>query len=68
MGDEIGAFGAVVLASIFWFVVLLFSVNGAYNVGYEQAYKDMHTGKIESVVQRDYPAVWIKYNVTEPKR
>jgi hypothetical protein len=68
MGDEIGAFGAVVLVSIFWFVVLLFSVSGVYNVGYEQAYKDMHAGNIETVVQKNYPALWIKYNVTEPKR
>jgi hypothetical protein len=68
MGDDIGAFGAVILVSVFWIMVLIFSMAGAYNAGYETAYTDVHKGNIETIAQKKYPALWIKYNVAEPKR
>jgi hypothetical protein len=35
--------------------------------GYRKAYIDMHKGSIETVVQKQYPSLWIEYNVTKGK-
>lgn len=33
-----------------------------YTGGYKDAYKDYHAKKIEQVVKKSWPALWIEYN------
>lgn len=66
MDDEpifffIGCFVGVIITII----VGLF-LGATYRGGYQQAYTDLHQNKIEHVVKRDYPSLWIKFNVPDP--
>ena len=52
-GNLVGACITLSLMSIF---------GHDFKSGYRTAYEDMKKGTIESVMKKDYPKVWIKYN------
>jgi hypothetical protein len=51
---------------IFLLLILIFTGGREYD-GYCNAYEDMKKGKIEQVIKKRNPALWIKYNVSEEK-
>lgn len=60
--DTLIIYGIGFLAGIVLSISFLLATGGFYGDGYQQAYEDLRNHKIEAVVQKGYPALWIKHN------
>lgn len=60
--EETVVFFLAIFIGVVLTLIFVKVVGGFYGNGYQQAYEDLHNRKIETVVQKDYPALWIKYN------
>jgi hypothetical protein len=65
MSDLIACYiGGVVSGMLLLMVLIIYFEPGPATV-YRKAYEDMKTGKIESVVKKEYPDLWIKWNIPD---
>ena len=59
-----------ITAIIFIIIAAILFIGGCWvgdRHGYRKAYEDMNHNKIEQVVQKEYPDLWIKYNIKQKK-
>lgn len=56
------------LVGLIFFLVLINIMGGREYDGYCNAYEDLKKGKIEEIIKKRNPALWIKYNIPEVKK
>ena len=67
MDDSSSFWAGVILTLIFGFIIGGLILNSVWNERYKAAYEACKQGRIEEIVKKDYPDLWIKYNVPERK-